>query len=121
MRSDAGSLRRRLWRPSAAPIAAPSRRTGARWCWRRTRDARRGEGGAPTFLPRLGHGILTVPSASRLLRLFGFLVPCVLLLAGVQPLLGAAAGGGATAWAMPLAAPAGGAALPLFAGGRLRE
>ena len=62
-----------------------------------------------------------MPSASRLLRLFGFLVPCVLLLAGVQPLLGAAAGGVATAWAMTLAAPAVGAALLLFAGGRLMD
>jgi len=62
-----------------------------------------------------------VPSASTLLRLVGFVVPCVLLLAGVQPLLGAAAGGVATAWAIALAVPAVGAALLLFAGGRLMD
>ena len=62
-----------------------------------------------------------MPSASTLLRLVGFVVPCVLLLAGVQPLLGAAAGGVATAWAMALAVPAIGVAVLLFASGRLMD
>jgi hypothetical protein len=62
-----------------------------------------------------------VPPASALLRLVGFIVPSVLLLAGVQPLLGAAAGGVGTGWALVLAGPAVGAALLLFAGGRLLD
>jgi hypothetical protein len=60
-----------------------------------------------------------VPPASNLLRLVGFVVPAVLLLAGVQPLLGAAAGGVGKGWAMALAGPAVAAALLLFLGGRL--
>ena len=65
--------------------------------------------------------MLTVPSASTLLRLVGFVVPSVLLLAGVQPLLGAAAGGVETAWAVALAGPAVGAALLLFVAGRVLD
>jgi hypothetical protein len=64
---------------------------------------------------------LTVPSANVLLRLVGFMVPCLLLLAGVQPLLGAAAGGVETGWAMALGGPAVAGALVLFAGSRLLD
>ena len=59
-----------------------------------------------------------MPPASNLLRLVGFLVPAVLLLAGVQPLLGAAAGGVETGWALVLAGPAVAAAALLFVAGR---
>jgi hypothetical protein len=60
-----------------------------------------------------------MPRASVLLRLIAFAVPCALALAGVQPLLGAAAGGVGTRWAVSLAAPALGAAVLVFAAGRL--
>lgn len=59
-----------------------------------------------------------MPSASALLRLVAFMVPCVLLAAGVQPLLGAAAGGIQPAWALLLTLPAVGAATALFLAGR---
>lgn len=64
---------------------------------------------------------MTVPSSSTLLRLLGFMVPCVLALGGVQPLIGAAAGGVGTAWAVGLAVPAIACALLLFVGGRLLD
>ena len=64
---------------------------------------------------------MTMPAASTLLRLVAFVVPCGLLLAGLQPLLGAAAGGVATAWAIALTVPAVAAAVLLFAGGRLLD
>jgi len=62
-----------------------------------------------------------MPPASSLLRLVGFIVPAVLLLAGVQPLIGAAAGGVGADWAVVLAGPAVAAALLLFAGSRLLD
>jgi hypothetical protein len=65
--------------------------------------------------------VLTVPSASTLLRLVGFMVPCALLAAGVQPLLGAAAGGVEPAWAVLLTGPAVAAALLLFFTGRVLD
>ena len=64
---------------------------------------------------------MTVPSANVLLRLIGFMVPCVLLLAGVQPLVGAAAGGVETGWAISLGGPAVVAAVLLFMGSRLLD
>jgi hypothetical protein len=62
-----------------------------------------------------------VPRASRLLRLLAFTVPAALALAGVQPLLGAAAGAVGTNWAIGLAAPAVGAAALIFGAGRLLD
>jgi hypothetical protein len=64
---------------------------------------------------------LTVPTARTLLRLVAFMVPCALLLSGLQPLVGAAAGGVEPAWAMVLTGPAVGAALLLFAAWRLMD
>jgi hypothetical protein len=58
---------------------------------------------------------LTVPSAGSLLRLLGFTVPCLLALAGVQPLIGAAAGAVDAAWAVRLSVPAVFGALLIFA------
>jgi hypothetical protein len=55
-----------------------------------------------------------VPRASRLLRLVAFAVPAGLATAGLQPLLGAAAGAVGTAWAVSLAAPAAIAAALIF-------
>jgi hypothetical protein len=60
-----------------------------------------------------------VPRASALLRLLTFAVPCALAMAGVQPLLGAAAGVVGTGWAIRLAGPAVGAAALIFGAGRL--
>jgi hypothetical protein len=65
--------------------------------------------------------VLTVPSASALLRLLGFTVPCALLTAGVQPALGAAAGGVEPGWAVVLSGPAVAGALLLFVAGRLLD
>jgi hypothetical protein len=62
-----------------------------------------------------------VPKASTLLRLLAFAVPAALAMAGVQPLLGAAAGVVGTVWAISLAGPAMGAAALIFAAGRLRD
>ena len=62
-----------------------------------------------------------MPRASRLLRLLAFTVPAALALAGVQPLLGAAAGAVGTNWAIGLAAPAVGAAALIFGAGRLLD
>jgi hypothetical protein len=47
-----------------------------------------------------------VPPASAILRLLAFAVPSALAAAGVQPLLGAAAGAVQPQWAVGLAAPA---------------
>ena len=44
-----------------------------------------------------------MPTASRLLRLLGFAVPSALLLAGVQPIMGAATGSIGPLWAAKLA------------------
>jgi hypothetical protein len=62
-----------------------------------------------------------VPKASTLLRLIVFAVPAALAMAGVQPLLGAAAGSVGTSWAIKLAAPAVGAAALIFGAGRLLD
>ncbi|HEY1161606.1 MAG TPA: hypothetical protein VGF78_00900 [Candidatus Dormibacteraeota bacterium] len=62
-----------------------------------------------------------MPSASRLLRLIGFAVPAGLAMAGVQPLLGAAAGAVGPVWAITLTAPAVGAAAIVFGIARLRD
>src|SRR5438445_507573 len=64
---------------------------------------------------------LDVPPASRLLRLIGFAVPAGLAMAGVQPLLGAAAGAVGTVWAITLTAPALGGAAIIFGIGRLLD
>jgi hypothetical protein len=55
-----------------------------------------------------------LPKASTLLRLLTFAVPAALAMAGVQPLLGAAAGAVGTGWAIGLAAPAIAAAALIF-------
>jgi hypothetical protein len=62
-----------------------------------------------------------VPKASTLLRLLVFAVPAALAMAGIQPLLGAAAGSVGTGWAIKLAAPAVGAAALIFGAGRLLD
>src|SRR5205807_9327805 len=62
---------------------------------------------------------LAMPTASRLLRLLGFAVPAALLLAGVQPIMGAATGSIGPLWAAKLAAPAIVAAAALFAAAKL--
>lgn len=62
-----------------------------------------------------------MPQASTLLRLLAFAVPAALAMAGVQPLLGAAAGAVGTGWAIGLAAPAIGAAALIFGAGRLLD
>jgi len=60
-----------------------------------------------------------VPKASTLLRLLGFAVPAALAMAGIQPLLGAAAGEVGLGWAVSLAAPAVGAAALIFGVARI--
>jgi len=60
-----------------------------------------------------------LPRASRLLRLLAFAVPCALALAGVQPLVAAAAGAIGTRWALGLSAPTVAASLLTFGAGRL--
>lgn len=60
-----------------------------------------------------------MPPASVMLRLLAFTVPCALALAGVQPLLGAAAGAVGAGWAIGLSGPAVGAAVLIFGAGRL--
>jgi hypothetical protein len=62
-----------------------------------------------------------VPKASTLLRLLVFAVPAALAMAGVQPLLGAAAGAVGSGWAILLAGPAVGAAALVFGVGRLLD
>ena len=62
-----------------------------------------------------------MPRASRMLRLVAFAVPAGLVMAGVQPLLGAAAGAVGISWAMLLAAPAVGGAVLIFGIGRLLD
>ena len=61
---------------------------------------------------------MTIPRASALLRLLAFAVPAALALAGVQPLLAAAAGSVRPAWAAGLAGPALAGALVVFVAGR---
>lgn len=60
-----------------------------------------------------------MPKASSLLRLLAFAVPAALAMAGVQPLLGAAAGAVGLGWAISLAAPAVAAAAIIFVAARL--
>ena len=61
----------------------------------------------------------SVPAASVLMRLLGFMVPCLLALAGVQPLIGAAAGAVGTEWAVGMSLPALVGAVVIFVAGRL--
>src|SRR6478609_4841021 len=74
----------------------------------------------PLCLPCLRE-LLTVPRASRMLRLVAFAVPAGLAMAGVQPLLGAAAGEVDLGWAITLAAPAVAGAVLIFGIGRLLD
>jgi hypothetical protein len=61
-----------------------------------------------------------MPHASRMLRLVAFAVPAGLAMAGVQPLLGAAAGAVGFGWAMTLTVPSiAGAVVIFFIGRRL--
>ena len=57
-----------------------------------------------------------IPAPSVLLRLVGFVVPSFLALAGVQPLIGAAAGEVGAGWAVQISVPALVGAGFLFAG-----
>jgi hypothetical protein len=56
-----------------------------------------------------------------MLRLVAFAVPAGLAMAGVQPLLGAAAGAVGIGWAMNLTVPAVGGAVLIFGIGRLLD
>jgi hypothetical protein len=60
-----------------------------------------------------------MPPASAMLRLLAFAVPAALAAAGVQPLLGAAAGAVQPQWAIGLAVPAIVVAALVFGAGRL--
>jgi hypothetical protein len=62
-----------------------------------------------------------MPRASAILRLLTFAVPSALAMAGVQPLLGAAAGVVGMGWAIRLAGPAVGAAVLIFGAARLLD
>ena len=62
-----------------------------------------------------------VPSASVLLRLLGFTVPAVLALAGLQPLIGAAAGSVHGSWGISLSAPTIVGAALIFASSRFLD
>lgn len=62
-----------------------------------------------------------IPAPSVLLRLVGFVVPSFLTLAGVQPLIGAAAGAVGAGWAVRISVPALVGAAVLFAGRRLLD
>jgi len=62
-----------------------------------------------------------MPPASRMLRLVAFAVPAGLVMAGVQPLLGAAAGAVGFGWAMTLTTPAVAGAALIFGIGRLLD
>jgi hypothetical protein len=62
-----------------------------------------------------------MPPASAMLRLLAFAVPSALAAAGVQPLLGAAAGAVSLRWAVGLAVPAVIAAALVFGAGRVRD
>jgi hypothetical protein len=59
-----------------------------------------------------------MPPASTILRMLSFAVPAALMLAGVQPVMGAATGSVAPGWAAQLAAPAIAAAALLFIAAR---
>jgi hypothetical protein len=60
-----------------------------------------------------------MPRASAILRLVAFAVPAALGMAGIQPLLAAAAGAVHLSWALSLAGPALAAAALIFATGRV--
>ncbi len=60
-----------------------------------------------------------MPPASAMLRLLAFAVPSALAAAGIQPLLGAAAGSVDVRWAVSLAAPAVVGAALVYGAGRL--
>src|SRR6202521_3507350 len=60
-----------------------------------------------------------MPQASAMLRLLAFAVPSALAAAGIQPLLGAAAGAVDVRWAIGLAAPAVVGAALVYGAGRL--
>ena len=62
-----------------------------------------------------------MPAPSVLMRLLGFMVPCGLALAGVQPLIGAAVGEVGTGWAVRMSVPALFGAVVIFVGGRLLD
>lgn len=62
-----------------------------------------------------------MPPASAILRLLAFAVPSALAAAGVQPLLGAAAGAVRLSWAIGLTVPAVIAAGLVFGAGRLLD
>jgi hypothetical protein len=64
----------------------------------------------------MSYGVM--PPASNLLRLVAFAVPAGLMLAGVQPVMGAATGSVAPGWAAQLAAPAIAAAAFLYLAAR---
>jgi hypothetical protein len=60
-----------------------------------------------------------MPKASTLLRMVAFAVPAALAMAGLQPLLGAAAGTVGASWAISLAVPAIIGAALIFGAARL--
>ena len=62
-----------------------------------------------------------MPAPSVLMRLLGFMVPCTLALAGVQPLIGAAVGAVGTVWALRISGPALVGAVVIFIGSRLLD
>ena len=62
-----------------------------------------------------------MPAPSVLMRLLGFMVPCLLALAGVQPLIGAAAGAVGTGWAVSMSVPALVGSVVIFIGGRVLD
>jgi hypothetical protein len=62
-----------------------------------------------------------MPPASAMLRLLAFAVPSALAAAGVQPLLGAAAGAVDLRWAVGLAAPSVIVAALIFGAGKVSD
>src|ERR1700681_1902847 len=62
-----------------------------------------------------------MPRASAILRLLTFAVPSALAMAGVQPLLGAAAGVVGVGWAIRVGGAAVGAAVLIFGAARLLD
>ncbi|MFI5281688.1 MAG: hypothetical protein ACHQ0J_00990 [Candidatus Dormibacterales bacterium] len=64
---------------------------------------------------------MTVPRPSVFLRLVAFAVPAALAMAGLQPLLAAAAGAIDVRWALGLAAPAVAVALLIFGAARVAD
>ncbi len=62
-----------------------------------------------------------MPAPSVLMRLLGFMVPCALALAGMQPLIGAVVGAVGIGWAVRMSVPALVGAVVIFIGGRLLD